>query len=269
MVGLSDSVISRLEQGELAGMSLGSIRAVASRLGIRLDLVARWHGGALDRLVSSKHASLGEKVATWIVRSPGWAVHAEVSFGIYGERGVIDLLAWHEAAGALVVIELKTAIVDVDELLGTLDRKRRLASRIAAERGWKARSVSAWLIVGDSRSNRDRVGAHGTLLRAALPRDGRSFAPLFAQPEIGPVSGICFWPNSPQAGIGGSYSVQMRVVRRRNGNGAAGPRSAKAPQSGPHFTDGAHEPGTAANSHSAGIALEGAATRDRAGEIPR
>jgi hypothetical protein len=81
-------------------------------------------------------------VAFWIGRQPGWSVVAEVSFAIYGERGVVDLLAWHEATDSLVVIELKTAIVDIDEILGTLDRKRRLAVRIAAERGWKARSVS-------------------------------------------------------------------------------------------------------------------------------
>jgi hypothetical protein len=135
---------------------------------------------------------LGELVAAWIARQLGWIVAAEVSFAINGERGIIDRLAWHESSSSLVVVELKTAIVDVDELIGTLDRKRRLAARIAVARDWAARSVSAWLIVGDSSTNRRRVADHRTLLTAALPRDGRSLAPLFLHPERGPESGIAF-----------------------------------------------------------------------------
>lgn len=114
-----------------------------------------------------------------------------------------------------------TAIVDIDEILGTLDRKRRLAVRIAAERGWKARSVSVWLIVGDSRTNRRRVGAHRNLFLSSLPRDGRTLRPLFHNPAAGAESGICFWPDSTGAGIGQGFSVRQRVSRRRDGAGTA------------------------------------------------
>lgn len=225
MAGVSDSLVSRLEHGELARLSVGTLRAIAAKLGIRLDLEARWLGGDLDRLVNARHAALGERVALWIARQPGWSVVAEVSFAIYGERGVVDMLAWHEATGSLVVIELKTAIVDVNEILGTLDRKRRLAPRIAAERGWSARAVSVWLIVGDSRANRRRVAAHRSLFHASLPYDGRTLGPLFRRPANGPVSGICFWPDSTGAGIGRSFSAQQRVAAPRNGVESANPRS--------------------------------------------
>jgi transcriptional regulator with XRE-family HTH domain len=223
--GVSDSTISRLEQGELAGLSVASVRTIAAKLSIRLDLVPRWRGGDLDRLVSARHASLGESVAAWIALQTGWSVVAEVSFAIYGERGIIDLLAWHRLAGLLVVIELKTAILDVDELLGTLDRKRRLASRIAADRGWRANSTRAWLLVADSRTNRRRIGAHGILFRSALPGDGRMLTRLFRHPEAGPVSGIGFWPDSPGAGIGRSFSARQRVCRRRATDASSKPRS--------------------------------------------
>lgn len=152
----------------------------------------QWRPDAPARNVNARHAALGELVAAWIARQLGWIVAAEVSFAINGERGIIDRLAWHESSSSLVVVELKTAIVDVDELIGTLDRKRRLAARIAVARDWAARSVSAWLIVGDSSTNRRRVADHRTLLTAALPRDGRSLAPLFLHPERGPESGIAF-----------------------------------------------------------------------------
>ena len=172
-VGISASSVSHVERGRFGRLSFMTLRAIAERLGVSLQLVPRSAGGEFDRIVSARHAALGELVATWIARQPGWVVAAETSFAIYGEHGIVDLLGWHEATGALVGIELKTAIVDVDELIGTMERKRRLAYRIAAERGWAARSVSVWLIVGDSKTNRRRVAEHRTLLTSGLPLDGR------------------------------------------------------------------------------------------------
>jgi hypothetical protein len=145
----------------------------------------------------------------------------EISFSIYGERGIVDILAWHQSTSSLVVIELKTAIVDVNELIGTFDRKRRLATRIAAERGWIARSVCGWLIVGDSRTNRRRVAEHRTLLTSGLPQDGRSFAPIFRHPERGLESGIGFWPNLPVAGVRREVAARQRVVKRNPSAGGA------------------------------------------------
>jgi hypothetical protein len=75
------------------------------------------------------------------------------------------------------------------------DRKRRLAPRIAALRGWTVGSVSTWLLVADSKTNRRRVAEHRTLLTSGLPLDGRSLESLFACPERGAQSGIAFWSN--------------------------------------------------------------------------
>jgi hypothetical protein len=41
---------------------------------------------------------------------------------------VIDILGWHAAARMILVIELKTEFVDINETMGTLDRKDRLAA---------------------------------------------------------------------------------------------------------------------------------------------
>jgi transcriptional regulator with XRE-family HTH domain len=215
LAGVSASVVSRMEQGDFDRSLLRSLRAVAAKLGATVELVPRSAGGEFDRLVNARHAALGELVASWIKGQTGWVVVGEVSFSVYGERGIYDLLAWHEVSGSLVVIELKTAIVDVDELLGTLDRKRRLALRIAGDRGWAAKSVCAWLVVGESRTNRRRVAEHHTLLTSALPLDGRSFAPAFEHPERGSSSGISFWPNSPGAKVRRPIVAYERVVRPR------------------------------------------------------
>ena len=65
-----------------------------------------------------------------------WAAEPEVSFSIYGERGIVDILAWHPTRRSLLVIELKTEFVDINELMGSVDRKRRLARTIGRDRGW-------------------------------------------------------------------------------------------------------------------------------------
>jgi hypothetical protein len=58
----------------------------------------------------------------------------------------------------LLVIELKTEIVEVSGLLGSMDRRRRLAPKIAARLGWEAVAVSTWVVVADSRrAGRDRA----------------------------------------------------------------------------------------------------------------
>ena len=179
LAGVSRGTVSRIERGHLDEVSLGSIRAVAKALDVRVDLVPRWRGGDLDRLLNSRHSALHEQVARTFAERPEWLTAPEISFAFYTERGVIDILAWHAKCQMLLVIELKTHIVDVNELLGTLDRKRRLAWQVARDRGWdvgERTSTSAWVIVAESHTNRRRVQAHGAMLRAALPLDGRSIA---------------------------------------------------------------------------------------------
>ena len=84
----------------------------------------------------------------------------EATFNVYGERGSIDILAFHPATGALLVIEVKSAVPDVQATLAGIDRKARLATKIAAERGWRVRSVSRWLMVPDTTTTRRRVEQH-------------------------------------------------------------------------------------------------------------
>src|SRR5688500_11688458 len=75
---------------------------------------------------------------------PAWEIAPEVSFSIWGERGIIDLLLWHSCRRALLIIELKTDIVDVGEMLGTLDKKRRLAWQIASGGGCRSLCRPGW-----------------------------------------------------------------------------------------------------------------------------
>jgi hypothetical protein len=162
---------------------------------VRIELTPRWRGGDADRLLNRGHSLLAESFAAFMATAAGWVVEPEVSFAIYGERGVIDQLAWHRATGHLLVIELKTEFVDINEMLGTIDRKVRLARTIATARGWASHAVSVWVIAPSTRTNRRHAAQHAALLRTRLRLDGRQLRPFLRNPSEA-TSGLAFWTDS-------------------------------------------------------------------------
>lgn len=212
--GVSQVTISRIERGHLASQSVDALRRVGAALDIRVDVIARWRAGDLDRLLNARHSRFHDLVAKEFSRRfPGWDLAPEVSFSIFGERGIIDLVAWNLAHRALLIIELKTDIADVNELIGTFDRKVRLAWRIAEERGWNPLTVSGWVIVAPGRTNRERIAAHGAMLRAAFPMDGRGIGAWLRRP-VGRVSALSIWRNI-HAGSAKADLTPVRRVRAR------------------------------------------------------
>jgi len=213
--GVSKSAISRLERGHLGPQSLDSVRAVAAALEIRVELLARWRAGDLDRLLNARHSALHESVARWFRTTyPSWVIAPEVSFAIYSDRGVVDILAWHPGRRALLIIELKTDIADVNELLGTLDRKRRVAPTVARSRDWDPLSISTWLIVATGRTNRRRIEAHRSIFRGALPQGGRAIQRWLRDP-VGRVDGLSYWAAESQPNRRSARASVRRVSARR------------------------------------------------------
>jgi transcriptional regulator with XRE-family HTH domain len=193
--GVSRATVSLLERGHCETLSLVAIRRIAGAVDVRVDLVGRWRGGDLDRLLNRRHSILAESFAAAVKLAGGWQIEPEVSFSIFGERGVIDQLAWHPETRHLLVVEFKTQLVDINELLGTLGRKRRLIRQIVAARGWIPCRTSVWLVISDTSTNRRHVHEHATLLRSRLPLDGRQLRKLLRNPtEAG--SGVSFWSDA-------------------------------------------------------------------------
>ena len=213
--GISPSTVSRIERGHFGSVSLDAVRAVAKVLEVRIELVARWKAGDLDRLINARHSNLHELVARMFAELPDWVTRPEVSFAVYAERGVIDIFAWHPRRGMLLVIELKTDIVDVNELVGGVDRKGRHAVHVATELGWIREgdpppSVSTWIVVADGSTNRRRVQAHRTMLRAAFPADGRAIAGWLRDPKR-PIHALSFWANAGRGPRGVRLTPSRRV----------------------------------------------------------
>lgn len=189
------SDISRIERGRAGMLDLDLVARVAAALGARLEVRIVGRGGDLERLLNARHSALHEAVARMFAGLADWVVVPEVSFSVYGERGVIDILAWHAATRTLLVIELKTEIVDINQLMGGVDRKRRLGAAVARDRGWQPLAVSAWVVVADSSTNRRRVVNHATTLRAAFPNDGRQVHGWLRNPR-GVLACLSFWSDA-------------------------------------------------------------------------
>jgi transcriptional regulator with XRE-family HTH domain len=212
---VSRSVISAIERGHLERISIGTLLTIARVLEIQVTFSTRWRGGDLNRLVAGRHGRLHESVAAWFDTSlPDWILAPEVSFSIYGERGVIDILAWHPGHRSLLVIELKTDIVDVNDLMATMDRRRRLAGQIARERGWDPLIVSTWVVVAGSRTNRARLAAHRAALRNAFPVDGRVMAGWLRRPTHA-INALSLWERDNGEAGATNLAARHRVRRSR------------------------------------------------------
>lgn len=197
--GVSQTAISLIEAGRFDHMSLDRLRCVARVLDAQLSLTVRWRGGELDRLLDEGHAALGAAVTEWLGRR-GWSVQPEVTFSVYGERGSIDLLAWHDATRTVLVIELKTMLASVEETLRRHDVKTRLASEVAPEStGWRPSTVARLLVLPNHPTARRRVARTDVLLRPAYPLRTTAVRDWVRTPAGG-VSGLVFVALPPRAG---------------------------------------------------------------------
>lgn len=210
--GVTRSVVGRIERGERAGLAIDAVDAVAEALGATADVNLRWRGEALDRLLDESHARLVELVVRRL-RDLGWEVAVEVTFSAFGERGSIDVLAFHPARRALVVIEVKSVVPDAQAMLAAMDRKGRLAPELALGRGWDARSVARVLVIRDTRTNRRRLERIAESVRALLPGGSREVQRWLRDPADRSVSGVWFVPDARSADGAAARRYRVRVPR--------------------------------------------------------
>jgi transcriptional regulator with XRE-family HTH domain len=209
--GVGCETVSRLERGELEGMTVATLRAISRALRMPPIVSLGWRHPEIDQLRDKRHAAMVEAVVAEL-QGKGWEAAPEHSFSHFGERGAVDTLGWHAESRTLLVVEVKTRIWDVQDTLSTLDRKRRLIPVLASgDRGWNAASVGVLLVLPEGSSHRHLVERHAATFRAVLPRRQLEVRHWLARPSGG-LRGIWFLPISHHTGLG-QGRVRVRLSR--------------------------------------------------------
>ena len=236
--GISRGAAMLIEAGDLEAVAFGDVRRYARALGARGEGMLRWHGADLDRLLNRGHAQLHEAISRWLRDVGGWFSLPEVSFSHRGDRGVFDIVAWHAASRTLLVIELKTRIADVNDLMSTMDIRRRVAPIIALDHGWEPRAVGIWVLVAPARTNSRTVADHATVLRAKFPADGRSMRRWLAVPA-GDIAALSFMPQVRLRDLrhGPTTPLRVRSSSSRSGQRSRAQEMRREPRIGVAFRD--------------------------------
>ncbi len=165
----SRQTVSRLGRGELTGMTVGTIRRVSRALGMPPLATLGWRGAEMAELLDAGHARLVDEVVSRL-RQDGWQTTAEHTFNSLGERGSVDVLGWRSGSGVLLLMEVKTRIVDLGDLLSTLDRKRRVVPGLwAAEKLVTVQSVGVVVVLPDCAASRRAIHRHAATFESSFP----------------------------------------------------------------------------------------------------
>ena len=247
--GVSQPAISSIERGLFGSMSVDTLGRVAQVLQADLSVTLRWRGPKLARLLDRRHAALQNLVVAEL-RGAGWEVLAEESFNHFGERGSVDVLAWLPGSRALLIVEIKTEIVDLQELLRTLDMKARVVPGLMLRsRDWRPESVGTVVVLPSNNSHRRAVSTHAALLGAALPARTAEVQRWIRRPASA-LRGIWFFPCI--TGASGMEQLQANRRVRLGGATRARPKTgAKRPVEPPIATPTPSKP-----TRSAGAGLQ-------------
>jgi transcriptional regulator with XRE-family HTH domain len=197
-VGRSQSWVSRAEHGTLVTLTVADAdelcRALGATLVFGVEAPILIAGG---RQRDAAHARCVAYVAKRLERD-GWHVAREVEIGDIRRPGWIDLLAYHPSTRTLLVIEVKTQIVDVGGLERQLTWYQHHAEAAARRRGWTVhRTLTAALFLATEANDmrlRENAGSFRQRFRfrwrelAAVvggsePRHGQGWAMAMIDPR--------------------------------------------------------------------------------------
>jgi hypothetical protein len=214
----SQQAVSLVECGHGDRISVRTLDRVLKALDAEADVVVRWRGGQLDRLLDEGHAALVGITARRLEEA-GWLVHAEVTYAGYRDGGSIDLLAFHPARAALLVVEIKTELLSAEATLRKHDEKVRVARAIAEERfGWRAVTVSRLLVLPAASSSRRSIARHAALFDSAYPISGWDVRRWLAEP-VTSVSALLFVSSTKSVGGRPDLGSRRRIRSGRRPQG--------------------------------------------------
>ena len=209
---VSQSTVSRAERGLLDRVSFRQLDQIASVLDVSIFLDAKWNSEIVDRLIDRAHASIVETVVREL-RALGWEVIVEFGFNHYGDRGSVDVLAWHSVTRSLLIVEVKSILTDLQSTFTSLATKVRVVPMLARrDLGWDVRSVSRLVVLPGTTANRATVVRHQATFDVALPDRMPAVRSWLRRPNAS-LAGLWFlssMPTGPATNV-----VRVRTGRSR------------------------------------------------------
>jgi transcriptional regulator with XRE-family HTH domain len=216
LASLAQQTISLIECGHAAAFTIDTVRRAFRALGASYEGLVVWRGGALDRLLDERHAALVGMTAARL-SALGWEVVVEASYSIYGERGAIGILAGHATTRSVLVVEVKSELMSIEELGRKLDEKARLARRqLCRERfGWPPTGVGRLLVLPDLDAARRAVARNAAVLDRMCPARGPDVRQWLRRPG-GDLNGILFVADTNPIGASARRRGGLRIRRPRS-----------------------------------------------------
>lgn len=182
-------MIAAVEAAE-ANPSLDVLSGLLDGLGIDLELRI---GGlvAVDggRRRDTAHALCSAYVQRRL-EAAGWTVAREVRIESGRYIGWIDLLAFDEATGTLIVIEIKTRIDDVGAIERSMDWHIREAIGAAQRIGWHPERVTGWLLALASDEVDDQLRSNRSIYASSFPARASELSTALRDPAGAPTRGL-------------------------------------------------------------------------------
>jgi transcriptional regulator with XRE-family HTH domain len=171
---------AHVSRGYIAGIEAGTanptldvVERIGSVLGLDTNLILR---PPLLIETSPQRDLVHARCIAYVerrIRSAGWETAREVEIVQARSHGWIDIVAFHPRSKTLLVIEVKTQLVD----LGSVERQvgwyTRAAGDAARRRGWTPHRTVAWLLVLASAEVDRVIATNRHLLGTAFPMRAR------------------------------------------------------------------------------------------------
>lgn len=166
--GVSRALVLSVETARV-NASIDTTGALLEALGLRYDLVATAPFLADRRRQREPAHGLCSAYVARRLGSAGWIVRREVEVVHGRSHGWIDVLAFHEASGIVLVIEVKTEIDDLGRIERTLAWYEREAWTTARRFGWRPRRVTGALVLLATDANDRRLLENQVVITTAFP----------------------------------------------------------------------------------------------------
>ena len=212
--GVSRRALVDIEAGRTDAVRIGELSAAAAVLDLRLIVELRPRRRDLHALTDTGHAALVETVVQHL-SAVGWLTRVEA----ISASGAIDVLAFHPERRMLLVVEVKSRIVDIQRTLREIGYRRAPWRRAADEQGWGARAVSTLLVIRETSAQRRLVAQHRGIFDSAMPLHSAEARAWLVQPTV-PAGLLLFMSTVRGQNVIHADSVRVRHRRAEAGRSA-------------------------------------------------